>query len=101
MSASKNFPRMFTAVSIILGMFSGCSPNSTQIIPDIKEEIDYSRLEFRDDGLWYEIGEKEPFTGKAVRFHENGQRCWSTQLKDGIPKGRVLQWDEEGNAIWP
>ena len=101
MSASKSFPRMFAAMSLILSMQLGCSRNSSPLNPEIIEEIEYSSLEFREDGLWYEKGAKEPFSGHALRFHDNGKRSWSTQLKDGIPKGRVLQWDEEGNAIWP
>ena len=62
---------------------------------------DFRDLEFRSDGLWYAKGGAVPFSGSAVRYYPDGSQAWATTLEDGIPKGRVLEWDGNGSLKWP
>ena len=63
--------------------------------------IDYRELEFRNDGLWYRHGAAIPFTGIARRNHPNGAVFWKTKLVDGRAVGRIREWDELENPVWP
>ena len=92
---------MFCLTVIWIALNTGCAEkisvdNEAPVI-----EIEFSDLEFRKDGLWYQKGQMKPFSGIAVRYHENGARSWATELAEGVPCGRIREWDEDGNEIWP
>ena len=53
-------------------------------------------LEFREDGLWYQIGSDSPFTGFADAFHKNGKIRSRTKVKNGLSYGLIEEWDENG-----
>lgn len=59
------------------------------------KEIDASKLQ-EQDGLFYEEGESEPFTGKAVRYYTNGQKEEEKSFKDGKKDGLFVGWYENG-----
>ena len=80
----------------------GCSQKREIVEPEVPiREVDFEQMEFRADGLWYLSGDNFPFSGKAVRRHENGAISWVTELDKGIPKGRVQQFSPDGEEIWP
>ena len=54
-------------------------------------------LEFREDGLWYETGSVEPFSGAAVSYHEDGKMKSRTKVKDGKAYGLIEEWDKNGS----
>ncbi|HAU59740.1 MAG TPA: hypothetical protein DHU78_01660 [Opitutae bacterium] len=56
-------------------------------------------LEFREDGLWYEIKSESPFTGFADAYHPNGQIRSRTKVKDGLAYGLIQEWDENGTLL--
>ena len=55
-------------------------------------------LEFREDGLWYETGSVEPFSGAADSYHEDGKMKSRTKVKDGKAYGLIEEWDENGSV---
>ena len=80
--------------------------------------VDGSMLEKKDDRLWYEKGDIEPFTGKRVFYHKGnkssetqykngkrhgksisyhkGNKSSKTQYKDGKKHGKEIYYDEDG-----
>ena len=48
------------------------------------------------DGLLYEIDAGEPFTGTAVEYWPGGQRSAEFELRDGVPHGKLITWNESG-----
>ncbi|MBP51878.1 MAG: hypothetical protein CMI27_01905 [Opitutae bacterium] len=53
-------------------------------------------MEFREDGLWYEIGAKTAFSGLAEAFHQDGKLKSRTKIKNGTAYGLIEEWDENG-----
>jgi hypothetical protein len=87
-------------------------------------QMDASCLEQRKDGLFYVVGQKQPFTGKAtarhaskdrIKFlgsyekglpvgehetlHLTGRRSKMETYKDGKLTGEVKSYDEDGNLL--
>ncbi len=56
-------------------------------------------LEFRKDGLWYEIQSDVPFTGFGQAYHPNGKLRSRTKIKDGVAYGLIEEWDENGSIL--
>ncbi|MAL84989.1 MAG: hypothetical protein CMI23_01345 [Opitutae bacterium] len=67
--------------------------NSIESLPQVNQNQD---LEFREDGLWYQIGKDVPFNGAAVDFHENGVMKSRTKIVEGTAVGLIEEWDENG-----
>lgn len=59
------------------------------------KEIDANKIEQRE-GIFYVIGKKKPFTGKAISYHENGKKSSSTEYKKGEIKGKLEGWYPTG-----
>ena len=57
--------------------------------------VNYDELEQRES-IWYLIGSDTPYTGKAYRLHENGQKWIENNLKDGKGEGLWVRWHENG-----
>ena len=55
-------------------------------------------LEFREDGLWYEAGSTEPFSGAAVSYREDGGMKSRTKIRNGEAYGLIEEWDENGSV---
>ena len=53
-------------------------------------------MEFREDGFWYEINSKTPFTGILESFHDNGKLKSRTKVKNGSAYGLIEEWDVNG-----
>ena len=45
------------------------------------------------------LGEKKPFSGLAISYHENGKRRSQTTVKDGVAYGLIEEWDENGTRL--
>ena len=71
------------------------SPDNSPIANQDKE------LEYREDGLWYEIGSGEAFSGFAASYYENGSMKTRTKIKDGEAYGLIEEWDENGTLTGP
>ena len=61
----------------------------------IETAIDWSKLEDRD-GVKYLPNEETPFTGRAVMIHENGQKWWEGNYKEGKRDGLWIYYTEDG-----
>lgn len=48
------------------------------------------------DGLTYVKGEDKPFTGKRVKFHENGRKKLEVEYLDGKKHGKFTMWHDDG-----
>ena len=57
--------------------------------------VDYEDLEYRN-GVMYLPHEEAPFTGRAERFYQNGQKGEESNWKDGLKDGPVTKWFENG-----
>jgi len=58
-----------------------------------KVVVDWEKLKDRDD-LWY--FEEKPFTGVALKKHENGQKERETTFRDGKRDGLLTDWRKNG-----
>ena len=56
-------------------------------------------LEFRDDELWYKVGDEIPFTGLAIAYHDNGKIRSQTKIKEGAAYGLIEEWDRNGTRL--
>ena len=54
-------------------------------------------LEFRKDGLWYELESNLSFSGVAASYHSNGKLKSRTKIRNGIAYGLIEEWDENGS----
>jgi hypothetical protein len=50
------------------------------------------------DGLFYRVGSDEPFTGRSLKYHENGRLMNRTEYRDGKKKG-VSEWFWENGTL--
>ena len=60
-----------------------------------EETVDYDDLEDRN-GVAYLADEETPFTGRAEKFYQNGQKEEEANFKDGKEDGPVTKWFENG-----
>ena len=59
------------------------------------EEKEVTSLQDRG-GIKYEINQEEPFTGKYVKYYDNGQKEFEEHYKDGKKDGLDTLWYENG-----
>lgn len=60
--------------------------------------IDIKRIQDRS-GVFYEVDDEEPFTGKAVQYYKNGQKVTEAQFKDGKYHGISTNWYGNGQKM--
>ena len=60
--------------------------------------VDYSKLQNRN-GVTYLPNEETPFTGRAERLYENGQKRIERNYKDGKRDGLYSSWYENGQKM--
>ena len=60
-----------------------------------KSGVNFDQLEERRE-IAYIKGSYSPYTGKAYKFYENGQKQVETNIKDGKRDGPETQWHENG-----
>ena len=62
--------------------------------PELKG-VNQDELEQRES-IWYLKGSETPYTGKAFKLYENGQKKHEGNFKDGKPDGLFVGWHENG-----
>ena len=60
-----------------------------------KSSVNFDQLEERRE-IAYIKGSYSPYTGKAYKFYENGQKEVETNFRDGKREGLETQWHENG-----
>jgi len=61
------------------------------------EPIDLKKLELKKEGPFFIFYfNDKPYTGKAVKFHENGNKMYEGSMKDGKDHGTATRWYKEG-----
>ena len=68
---------------------------SVFILLNCTKEVARDKLVKRN-GIYYEINSENPFSGKSVVMHENGQQMETGELKDGKLHGTGKRWYENG-----
>ena len=78
--------------------FSDQEEESTKELPIADQD---KELEYREDGLWYEIGSGEAFNGIAASYYENGSMKTRTKVENGKAYGLIEEWDVNGTLTGP
>ena len=61
----------------------------------VEEVVNLTELEVRE-GIAYSRGSDTPFTGKVFELHEDGQKYWEEDYKDGKSDGLYEMWYKNG-----
>jgi len=62
-----------------------------------REEVGVKR---GSDGLYYEAGKSEVYTGEGLVYHPNGNKAQQGQIIAGKPTGPWKQWHSNGQIHW-
>jgi antitoxin component YwqK of YwqJK toxin-antitoxin module len=85
------------SLSLALLVLSGCGKKKHTDLGDPSRVVSAEMLIFDEDtGEVIKAGELEPFTGKAVWVHPNGQRQQETTYVDGRENGQEIWWHPDG-----
>ena len=71
-----------------LAVLSACAQKPPRV-------IEYEQTQVRD-GLVYEVGVADPYTGTVVEHYPNGQRKVECNVVNGKPEGAFTAWYENG-----
>jgi len=72
----------------------------TACISDTSDRvIDFDKIEIQD-GLFYYVSEKTPFTGIGVRYHQNGNKSNESSIREGRYDGPVINYYESGRKSY-
>ena len=82
--------------SLSLLILTSCSHAIAPEVPEVLE-VSHDKLVERD-GVTYQVDSDEPFTGRSVRFHENGKLENKTDYKDGKKNG-LSEWYWENGIL--
>ena len=81
---------LFLIIVTLPLLLGGCGEKATvEPVTETKPELEgvnYFELEERK-GITYIKGSYSPYTGKAYKFYENGQKQVETNIKDGKRDG--------------
>jgi antitoxin component YwqK of YwqJK toxin-antitoxin module len=58
--------------------------------------IEKEQIQVRDDGLRYEVGVADPYTGTVVEYYSNGQKLEEYNYVNGVLHGVGTHWFEDG-----
>ena len=96
LEASPRLAMKYLILSLSLLILTSCSH---VIAPEVSEvlEVSHDKLVERD-GVTYQIDSDESFTGRSVRFHENGRLQNKTDYKDGKKNG-LSEWYWENGIL--
>ena len=62
--------------------------------------VDKDMLEKKDDRLWYEKGDINPYSGVSNTFYDNGKKRIEAHYKDGKQHGKSTSWFKDGSVIY-
>ena len=65
------------------------------LVVGCSEPINIDELVERDD-IWHSKDTNKPYSGKAVKYLENGQKEFEVTLKNGERNGKLTYWYENG-----
>ena len=65
------------------------------LVVGCSEPINIDELVERD-GIWHSKDTNKPYSGKAVKYLENGQKDFEVTLKNGKADGKATEWYENG-----
>jgi antitoxin component YwqK of YwqJK toxin-antitoxin module len=86
----------YLILSLSLLILTSCSH---AIAPEVPEVLEVSQDKLiKRDGVTYQVDSDEPFTGHAVRFHENGKLEYKTDYKEGKKNG-LSEWYWENGIL--
>ena len=71
-----------------LAVLSACAQKPPRV-------IEYEQIQERD-GLVYEVGAADPYTGTVVEHYSNGQKKIEGNVVNGKPEGVKTEWYENG-----
>jgi antitoxin component YwqK of YwqJK toxin-antitoxin module len=87
---------IITALMLVFGCGSSeKEPEKDTSSSQAREPIDGSTLVWKD-GKPYAPASDKPYSGVAVRYHENGQKSDERTYKDGKQVGKSTWWYENG-----
>ena len=92
--------RCFALLVAITFWMTGCGKKKSAPAPKAQPNavVVSDALVFdEDNGLVYQVGSSEPFTGKAVWFHPGGQLQQETTYQNGKEHGSEIWWHEDGS----
>lgn len=85
----------YLILSLFLLTVTSCSHAIAPEVPEVLE-VSHDKLVERA-GVTYQVDSDEPFTGRSVRFHENGKLQNKTDYKNGKKEGLSEWYWENGN----
>ena len=85
---------LLIAITILAVGCGGKDESTSKTKPELNG-VPEEKIELRE-GIWYLKGLDTPFTGKVFSLHENGQKKYEGNFKDGKKDGISLGWQENG-----
>ncbi len=85
---------LLIAITILAVGCGGKDESTTETKPKL-EGVNKNELEFREF-IYYLKDSDTPYTGKAYALHENGNKYWEVNHKDGKKDGLQTTWYENG-----
>lgn len=95
LEASPTLAMKYLVRSLSLLILTACSHAIAPEVPEVLE-VSHDKLVERN-GFTYQVDSDEPFTGRSVRFHENGKLKNKTDYEDGKKDGLSEWYWENGN----
>lgn len=96
LEASPTLAMKYLILSLSLLILTSCSHAIAPEVPEVLE-VSHDKLVERD-GVTYQLDSDEPFTGRSVRFYENGKLENETDYKDGKKNG-LSEWYWENGIL--
>ena len=92
--------RHINLLTIIAILSTGCSKKpDTETTLHLQENlIPQEKLQNRN-GIFYEVNQVTPYTGRVEDFYSNGQRKSVIQVKEGKKHGAFEQWHKNGQMM--
>ena len=94
LEASPTLAMKYLILSLSLLILTSCSHT---IAPEVPQVLEVSHDELIKRCFTYQVDSDEPFTGRSVKFYENGKLENTTNYKDGKKEGLSEWYWENGN----
>lgn len=94
--ASPTLAIRYLILSLSLLILISCSHANAPEAPEVLK-VSHDKL-IKKDGVTYQVDSAEPFTGRSVRFHENGKLEYKTSYREGKKNG-LSEWYWENGIL--